>query len=262
MAYELDDAEELRSVKLPSNFTLDRRAFAFGALSAAAMAPEAASAKRRTHENYKDFDATVYVNPYTPLLGGSGPASSEEEETANRILRRAHGHTPLRVMLYFEALRTVNHDGEAYNGGWKDRANPVILAFLRGVRTDTWPLGDRTSWCAASLNWVLQRAGYEGGTGSPLSGSFREAPGRTDDPKTGDIVVFRDIDQSLSDQGFGHVCLYLRQTNSAIFVLGGNQKNVFGHQAVCRKWIRRNDETFGLTLHSFHSIEAFKRRAA
>ena len=241
---------------------LDRRAFTLGALAVATLAPEAALAAPRLAENHKDFDISLLVNPYSPLLGGAGPALSPEERVAHRILARAHGHTPLAVMLYFEALRQVNRDGEAYNGGWKDRANPVILAFLNSVKVDTWPLGDRTSWCAASLNWVLERAGYEGGTNSPLSGSFRDAPGRTDSPRTGDIAVFRDADQALSAQGFGHVCLYLRQTHSAVYVLGGNQKNVFGHQAVCRKWIGKNDEKLGLTLHSFHSIAAFKRPAA
>ena len=245
---------------LTPNPGIDRRAFALGALAVLALMSRPALAAARLREHYQDFDVTALFNPYFPLVGGSGPALSEEQKTADRILRHAHGCTPLQVMHYFETLRIVNSDGEAYNGGWRDRANPIILAFLNSVQTKTWPLGDRTSWCAASLNWILKRAGYQGGTDSPLSGSFRDKPGLTTRPCPGDIVVFRDTDKTLSDQGFGHVCLYLHQRKDAVFVLGGNQKNGFGHQAVCRKWVLKQDEN--LTLHSFHSIEAFRYSAA
>jgi len=40
-----------------------------------------------------------------------------------------------------------------------------------------------------------------------------------------------------------------------VLVLGGNQKNPFGHHAVCRKWIDKRGPD--LKLHSFHHIDAF-----
>jgi len=150
-------------------------------------------------------------------------------------------------------LPDKNVDNEAYNGGWRVRWNPVVVRFF--TETKTTPAGDTTAWCAASLNWALARSGLHG-TESASSGSFRASKGLTDNPHPGDIVVFASTDPDEARVGHGHVGLFLEQNASAIFLLGGNQKNDFGHHAVCRKWILKKGNT--LVFHSFHSIGVYQ----
>lgn len=231
---------------LPSRRALARGAVALAAITLAARAAPAAPTA---------FHADLEHGPLPfPMVGGSAQAEGSEIAVANRILTAAPRTSPLAMMLYFERLRARNKDGEAYNAGWqKDRWNPIIVTFFEA--TATTPSGDTTSWCAASLNWMLRRAGYSGGTGSASSGSFREAPGLTRRPRPGDIVVFRDTDSEASAKGLGHVCLFLRQTGNRILVLGGNQVDPRGHHAIRRKWLDKANDS--LTLHSFHDMRAF-----
>lgn len=219
-------------------------------LSSILVCPRTAMAGVRSAEAHSD-----YGGPLPPMrhMGVRHPSHNEQDRAA-AILDAAPVSTPLAIMEYFEGLRATNRDGEFYNAGWKTRWNPVIVAFFR--ETATKPSGDTTSWCAAFLNWCLHRAGDQGGTGSASSGSFRTVAGRTHHPQPGDVVVFGDIDPVGYRQGRGHVGLFLERRGDRILVLGGNQKNRFGHQAVCRKWLGQHDTTYGLALHSFHSMRA------
>jgi uncharacterized protein (TIGR02594 family) len=182
---------------------------------------------------------------------GLQAARKEEIEKADAILAATPSDkSPLEVMQYFAALNVTNADGEFYNAGWKVRWNPVIVRFFAATNFGK-PAGDTTFWCAASLNWCLKKSGFQHGTNSAASQSFRGAPGKTGSPKPGDIVVFRKND----DPDHGHVTLYLGQNEDHVQVIGGNQTDKRGHHAICAKWIPKSN---GLILHSYHSIEAFR----
>ena len=186
-----------------------------------------------------------------PESFGLQTARKEEIERADAILAAAPANrTPLEVMKYFAGVTEKNADGEYYNAGWRTRWNPVIVRFFSATNYGK-PAGDTTAWCAASLNWCLRQSGFQHGTKSAASQSFRNAPGKTNDPKPGDIVVFRDQ----NDSAHGHVTLFLDQDDDRVQVLGGNQTDKRGHHAVCVKWIAKNGF---LILHSYHSIDAFK----
>jgi uncharacterized protein (TIGR02594 family) len=232
---------------------LTRRAFVFGGLCTPAPISTwgSSAAVARPIQNYRDFE-TADLPP--PMVGGTQVPMDTETTIAEKILERAPRSSPFAVMHYLEGVRRVNADHEAYNGGWGTRWNPVIVTFFEA--TGTKPEGDTTSWCAASLNWTLTRAGYRGGTGSASSGSFRDGPGRTHCPRRGDIVVFGRTDPQAYAKGLGHVGLFVAQCHDAVLVLGGNQTNRFGHHSVCRKWLAKNGED--LRLHSFHAISAFR----
>jgi hypothetical protein len=240
---------------------IDRRSVVLAGLAMPALISASASsiAAAKFADNYRDFDGGG-VWPPLPMVGGNRAPKESEEQTAQRILRATPRSSPLAVMHHLEHVTKRNKDGEAYNAGWQYRWNPVIVSFFD--ETSTKPEGDTTSWCAASLNWTLARAGYHGGTGNALSGSFREAPGKTHRPRPGDIVVFGNIDPKTNDfvEGFGHVGLFLAQRRDAVLVLGGNQTNATGHHAVCRKWLAKDGD--GRRLHSFHAIRAFRYKAA
>jgi uncharacterized protein (TIGR02594 family) len=224
---------------------------AAGAALAGGWGPRATAATP-PDEDYQDF-----FSPDLPDLvsQGTDPALAPEIKKAGELLSGAPSSgAPLDVMLYLERLTDRNADDELYNAGWRTRWNPVIVTFF--TATHTRPSGDITPWCAASVNWCLGRCGFVG-TGSAMSGRFRDAPGLTDSPRPGDIAVFSDADETNARLGHGHVTLFLEETNDRVFVVGGNQKNSFGHHGVCRKWIPKRGAA--LTFHSYHSVAAMKR---
>lgn len=238
---------------------LSRRTFSLGCgiVMGSAIVSRRASADEGVdavlNDRFRDFESGDV--PEFRVLG-TQPATSDEAKLAQSILEQSSQTTPLEVFKYFLDDTHRNVDKERYNGGWKVRWNPIIVAFFNVTR-DGKPRGDTTPWCAASLNWALQRCGMKT-TGSSSSGSFRSAPGQTDAPVAGDIVVFQETDAAGAKAGHGHVGLYLdhNDDDDTILVLGGNQINSAGHHEFSTKWIGKSSKH--LTLNSFHSMAAFK----
>jgi uncharacterized protein (TIGR02594 family) len=207
--------------------------------------------QQAVREDYRDFFSGDL--PDLQLLG-TKPALRDEIQLADKLLANAPADSSaFEVFTYLEGLRETNRDREAYNGGWRERWNPLIVRLFE--QTKTKPSGDVTPWCAASLNWVLARSGLKT-TNSASSGSFRASPGSTDSPQRGDVVVFASANPGEAKVGRGHVGLFVERSDSQIMVLGGNQKTDSGHHAVCRKLFRSKGKT--LELHSFHAIDAFR----
>jgi uncharacterized protein (TIGR02594 family) len=197
-----------------------------------------------------DLDGIVR-EPEGVVEFGRRLALKEEIEKADTILANAPSSTsPIEVMRYLEVLRDTNRDGEFYNAGWKSRWNPAIVRFFAATNFGK-PEEDTTSWCAASLNWRLKRCGFQFGTNSAASASFRTVPGKTEDPKPGDIVVF----VQTADRSHGHVSLFLGADADRVQCLGGNRTNKSGHHAICTKWIPKQGF---LTFHSYHAIDALR----
>ncbi|RJG52497.1 TIGR02594 family protein [Sphingobium terrigena] len=84
---------------------------------------------------------------------------------------------------------------------------------------------DETAWCSSFVNYCVEQAGLKG-TDSKWARSWHDGgwgEAVTDDPRPGDIVVWRR--QSASGDG-GHVGFFVEKIGSdTIRVLGGNQSN-------------------------------------
>ena len=101
----------------------------------------------------------------------------------------------------------------------------VLSSFIKkaaGIDIDP----QKTAWCAAFMNAVLQSGGLAGSEGNQLAArSFLEyGTDVTDNPSDGDIAVFwRDSPDSWK----GHVGFFMGYTEDKkhIKVLGGNQNN-------------------------------------
>jgi uncharacterized protein (TIGR02594 family) len=169
----------------------------------------------------------------------------KEVAMARDIMAQAPRTSPHEIMAWLGALRETNQDGERYNEGWRERWNPVIVGFFAG--TGTKPSGDETPWCAACLNWCIERSGLKG-TGSASSGSFRDPHGLAR-PHVGDVAVFRD---DARGSGKGHVGFYVGGDSQKIAVLGANQMNENGHHGICRKTF--SVRAGRLVLDSFHPV--------
>jgi len=102
-----------------------------------------------------------------------------------------------------------------------EKNNPEILKFFYDIG-HTWVQSEDTAWCSAFVNWVAKKSGneYSGklnarswlDVGEPIEG-FHDI---------GDVVILWREDP-LSWKG--HVGLFIRETKSSIYVLGGNQDN-------------------------------------
>ena len=167
-----------------------------------------------------------------PAIRGTKPAYPAEIALGKKILNGAPAEgSPIGVARYFEALRAGDLDvsyGEgayAYGEEWPVRANPVIVSFFDATDLRT-PVGDQTAWCAAFVNWCIDRPngmkaveGNRFGTRSAASATFRSWGAETSKPVEGDIVVFKHKHNSSR----GHVGFYISSSSTGITVLGGNQ---------------------------------------
>lgn len=98
--------------------------------------------------------------------------------------------------------------------------NPRIIEYHQA--TELKASLDEVSWCAAFVNWCLNKA-FIKGTYKANARSFCQWGTRvTDAPKKGDICVFwREKPTSWK----GHVAFYVGETKEHYIVLGGNQGN-------------------------------------
>lgn len=156
---------------------------------------------------------------------GLKPPKPEEIARARELLADApRSGPPIDVAFYFAKLTAKNVDGHAYNAEWPDRANPIIVSFFEATNYGS-PEGDQTKWCAAFMNWCLQRVS-RASTRSASSGSFRCFGAAADDsPQVGDIAVFKNSGQDVPCRGSGHVGFFVERKGNYVEVLGGNQGN-------------------------------------
>lgn len=144
-----------------------------------------------------DYEDVATPFPASFRLYGTNPARGPEQDMARHILEASPKNSPpLETAKYFESLQLRNVDGHGYNAQWPVRWNPVIIGFYQATtlpKPYVFRNGDTINWCAAFMNWCLNRGGYRT-THDAMSGSFRQKGGlgkATDNPVPGDIIVFR-----------------------------------------------------------------------
>lgn len=105
---------------------------------------------------------------------------------------------------------------------YRNGSNPRILEYLA---TTTLPRSaratDNTSWCAAFVNWCLEKAGIPGAD-TAWALSWADFGKNASQPSLGAITVFSRV--SASESG-GHVGFFLRDLGNQIEIIGGNQGN-------------------------------------
>lgn len=159
------------------------------------------------------------------------PPDDQSWKDVDNIIKGAPSSgQPIKVAEYL-----VSSIPQKYQMAWPEPnpakptyANPLILRFFLATRDK--PAGDTTAWCAAFMNFCLQRTGFPRtqsagsqsfiGWGKPV---WSKSDGRMPTAaKEGDIVVFR----HRSDPAHGHVAFFKKidaQYANRIDVLGGNQ---------------------------------------
>ena len=159
-------------------------------------------------------------------FGYSAP-SYEQKRNAQRILDTTPtGPSPYDIAKSF-IDRFARTDPEVISQWPAPRAwNPIITQFFSA--TSLRVNNDMIDWCAAFVNWCLERNNKRG-TKSASSQSFVTSGlyRRTDQPSAGDVAVFTCYNkQSGANLGLGHVAFFSSFAGSdRIRVLGGNQSS-------------------------------------
>jgi len=97
--------------------------------------------------------------------------------------------------------------------------NPKIVAYHQA--TSLKAKDDETSWCSSFVNWCFKEAGIFG-TNKANARSWLDWGLTLEKPKIGCVVVF----WRGSLKGWqGHVAFYVKESETHIYVLGGNQSD-------------------------------------
>lgn len=98
--------------------------------------------------------------------------------------------------------------------------NQRVLHYFK-VAGHKWVKDDETAWCSAYMNYVCMTAGVEA-TGKLNARSWLNVGVEVDRPEPGNAVIFwRESESSWK----GHIGIYIRETETHVYVLGGNQNN-------------------------------------
>lgn len=105
-----------------------------------------------------------------------------------------------------------------------DQHNPRIVEYHKAC--DLKAKTDEISWCSAFVNWCFLKSGIDLRTRSAAAISWAKWGVKVEQPKVGDIVVFRRVDSSWR----GHVGFFVASDEKRVLVLGGNQNNEVSFQ--------------------------------
>ena len=123
-----------------------------------------------------------------------------------------------------------------------EKHNPRIVEYHQSC--DLKAKTDEIAWCSAFVNWCFLKSGIDFRTRSAASSSWRKWGRETNDPKIGDIVIFRRVDSDWR----GHVGFFVAKDENRILVLGGNQGD-----EVCFQWYKY--KTGKLDFFQFRSMQ-------
>ena len=99
--------------------------------------------------------------------------------------------------------------------------NLEVIKYFDEIGFDGKALKDETAWCSAFVNWVCMKCNLPY-TRKLNARSWLDVGMPTKDPKQGDIVV---LWRGERNGWKGHVGFYVRETETHIYILGGNQGN-------------------------------------
>ena len=99
--------------------------------------------------------------------------------------------------------------------------NPDVLKYFHETGFDGAHITDETAWCSAFANWVAKKAGAKI-SGKLTARSWLNVGETVETPQIGDFaVLWRESPKTWK----GHVGVFIRETKTHVYLLGGNQRN-------------------------------------
>lgn len=201
-----------------------RRAFASAMLALPiALAAERAFARKRGREV---IDALAYppVHDHGSFdIVRRRATTARQRERADTIVKAIpFGPRPIDIAQSF-VDRFYHSEPETISQAAPPAAlNPLISRFFE--TTTSREDGDVIAWCAAFVNFCIDRNGGAGSRSASsqsfLQGTFR----KTETPVEGDLAVFTCFDAAGRSLNLGHVAFFRERMNDGhIHLVGGNQ---------------------------------------
>ena len=118
-----------------------------------------------------------------------------------------------------------------------DRDNPEVVKYLKSCSKLSASLqrNDETAWCSAFVNFCVEKAGFEG-TESASARSWMNWGQSISVPTVGCIVVL----SRTSNPAFGHVGFWVKEQDSRVFLLAGNQSDSVNVTAFDKSRVLKN----------------------
>jgi uncharacterized protein (TIGR02594 family) len=186
-----------------------------------------------------ETDAAFYELTYPPFGALTEPqefgykaATEEQKRIARDIINGTpKGPKPIDLAQSF-VDRFYQRDPKVISQ-WPAPAewNPLIKEFFDA--TSTPKNNDMTPWCAAFVNWCLERAGRIGSKSSSSQSFLSRYFKTVQEPQYGDLAIFSCYEKSTEKcLGIGHATFFKEKLpNGRILVVGGNQSKD-GHSSI------------------------------
>jgi uncharacterized protein (TIGR02594 family) len=184
------------------------------------------------------------INELIQHYGHHAPSPQAKRDAADIIAKTPKGPSPYDVALSFiTRFESENPKAISQSTSSDDEWNPLIVEFF--TATNIHVTDDRTPWCAAFVNWCIERVfGSGSGTGDAGSQSFLSDSRfkRVSEPAVGDLAIFTCYEPGTDiSVGLGHVgFVNALPADGGVVVLGGNQEDEGVHR-ICIKSFRIGD---------------------
>lgn len=176
---------------------------------------------------YPPFDALT-----EPEQFGYAKATKEQREKALTIINGTpFGPQPVDAAASLVNRYFVNDPDAISQWPVPKPWNPLIVAFFSATSTPA--NNDMTPWCAAFVNWCLERCNRIGSRSASSQSFLSKDFTKVSDPKSGDLAVFTCYDLTTNKSlDIGHVCFFKEKlAENRIKVVGGNQSQD-GHYSI------------------------------
>lgn len=104
-----------------------------------------------------------------------------------------------------------------------DKNSPTIVRWIKQMLP--WATNDEIAWCSAYVNGIAKEAGYDhfpDNHGSALAREWLKKGIEVETPEPGDVTI---LWRGSKDAITGHVGFFIRENQTHVFLLGGNQSN-------------------------------------
>lgn len=228
---------------------LNRRDFIWNLAAVAACIPGHAAARRLGRESI----AELQYPPPSPSRSQGSPSVMRRKPSPND-LRLAHAiidQTPRGPRPIDIAQSFVDRFSQANPAAISQRSppappNPLISEFIQPSGGPS-VVGDPIPWCAAFVNFCIERNGGKGSNSASSQSFLASAFAKVDEPEEGDLAVFTCYNPSTgADMGLGHVAFFRRIGDGGqIVVVGGNQSGGLHASTISEKLLQVGDQVVG-----------------
>jgi len=219
---------------------ISRRNFAIGLISAPLLFEAMPLFGQNVNITELSFDQLLFP-PFEALdnpepFGYSSPNEAQKRKAMEIINTTPKGPKAIDIAQSF-IDRFYKKDPEAISQWPAPRSwNPLIKTFFSATVNPA--NNDMIPWCAAFVNWCIERSGRNGSR-SASSQSFlnQEFFKNTDSPQIGDLIIFTCYDKNTDKSlGIGHVAFVKELPESGhVKCIGGNQSFDGKNSIVCEK---------------------------